>query len=397
MTPSIRSPGEDRDGRSRGPARAAVGVAIACLLAATGPAVAQEEGGTLPPGLEEELARRAEAILAEHHIPGMAVAVVRADELLYAGGFGLADRESGAEVEPATLFQIGSITKPLTAAVAGILADRGAVSWEDRAAPYLWEPPAMPDSAITLRQLATHTAGLPGDPPTLRRRHDDYPVLAFTHVELYRSLRETELSFPAGTDWSYSNYGYALLGHVLERAADGPYETLLAEELLTPLGMAATTVTLWPELRGRLATPYYFDEAAGALIRYTPWDEEALAPAGGVSSTVEDLARFVSFLFRARAGAEPRLRAGTARLLTSSQRRLSESAGYGMGWFVAEREGLGPVAYHGGGVDGYSGWVELALEREVAVIVLVNSGEGGPIVDLARWALERVARSGRAP
>lgn len=375
--------GAGRPGRTRGVAAAAF-LATACVT--TDAAAVQQ----LPPEIESELERRAAAVVDSHPIPGIAVGVVVGDSLVYAGGFGRADREAGAAVTPRTLFQIGSVTKSLTAALAGILRDRGALGWDDRITRHLWEPDVVPDSAITVRHLLTHAAGLPGDPPTLRREHDDYPILAFTHFELYRSLAAAELAFAPGTDWAYSNFGYGVLGHLLERAAGRPYETLLAEELLEPLGMASTTVTLWPELRDRLATPYYVDETTGELTRYTPWDEEALAPAGGVSSTVEDLGRFVAFLLRVEDGSQAPIERSTLREQQSMLHRLSPTHGYGMGWFVQDREGVGRVVYHGGGVDGYSAWLEIAPERGVGVIVLVNSGRGQPIVPLARWVLSSV-------
>lgn len=146
----------------------------------------------LPPDFERRIERRAAAVVDSQPIPGLAVGVVVGDSLVYAGGFGLADREAGAGVTPRTLFQIGSVTKSLTAALAGILRDRGALDWDDRITRHLWEPDVVPDTAITVRHLLTHAAGLPGDPPTLRREHDDYPILAFTHFELYRSLAATE-------------------------------------------------------------------------------------------------------------------------------------------------------------------------------------------------------------
>ena len=370
-------------------------VAVAALplaAAAAGPATAAAQQG-LPPEVRVEARERAAAILDTAAIPGLAFAVVDRAGLVDAEGLGWADRERRRPVAPSTLFQVGSVTKPLTATLAALLRERGGIGWDERIRPLLWEPGALPDPGITMGQLLGHTAGLPGDPPTLRREHDDYPVLAFTHVELYASLEASELAFAPGTDWDYSNFGYAVAGHALERASDRPFEVLLEDELFAPLGMTSSTVTLWPELRARLATPYYRDEAADSLTRYTPWDPEALAPAGGVASTVEDLGRFVSFLLRAARDEEARLPAEALAAQQSIRHRLSETRGYGMGWFVEDREGMGRVAYHGGGVDGYSAWIEVAPERGVGAVVLVNSGEGPPIVPFARWLLERAAEA----
>lgn len=375
------------------PVPAAVAAAALLLLGLAAATPCRALGQQLPPELRVEARERAATILDTAAIPGLAFGVVVGDRLVDAEGLGWADRERRRPVSPSTLFQIGSVTKSLTATLAAVLRDRGGIGWDERIGPVLWEPDALPDPGITLGQLLGHTAGLPGDPPTLRRPHDDYPILAFTHVELYASLAASESAFEPGTDWAYSNFGYAVAGHALERAAGRPFEALLAEELFEPLGMASSTVTLWPELRDRLATPYHLDEEADSLTRYTPWDPEALAPAGGVASTAEDLGRFVSFLLRAARGEEERLAASTLAHQQSILHRLSETHGYGMGWFVEEREGMGRVVYHGGGVDGYSAWVEVAPERGVGVVVLVNSGEGPPIVPFARWLLARTAEA----
>lgn len=358
-------------------------------------AIAQELSRGLPAGLRSEIQRRANALLDDHPVPGLAVGVVLGDTLAYAAGFGVSDRATGAAVTPATLFQIGSVTKPLTAALAGMLVDRGRLSWNDELRAHLWDPDSAPDSSLTVGQLAAHTSGLPGQPPTLRREHDDAPILAFTHVELYASLRATRLEFRPGTDWAYSNFGYAVLGHVLERVSGRPFETMLASEILDPLGMTSTTMTLWPELDERLATPYYHDEETGDLTEYTPWDPEALSPAGGLTSSIEDLTRFARFMLRARSGGEDRLAAKTVRELQSIHWRFSDDGGYGMGWFVEEREGVGEVLFHGGGVDGYSAWLALAPDQDAAVVVLVNSGEGSPIVELTDWILARLAEERR--
>lgn len=370
-----------------GPRCRALVITLIMLLGLTGRAAAQQ----LPSDIRSALNRRALRIIDQEPIPGLAIGIVLGDSLAYAGGFGVADRETGTPVRPATIFQIGSVTKSLTATLAALFVERGLLAWEDRLGDHLWEPDAVPDTSLSLRHLATHTSGLPGDAPTLRRPHDDYPILAFTHVELYASLRAARLGFEPGTDWAYSNLGYAALGHVLERVSGKPYESLLRDELLDPLGMSSTTVTLWPELSDRLARPYYYDEASSELTPYTPWDSEALAPAGGVASTVEDLGRLVAFLFRARDGRESRIGAASLEALQSIQWRMDERRGYGMGWFVEEREGVGSVLYHGGGVDGYSAWLALAPRRDLGVIVLVNSGEGDSIVGLADWILARLA------
>lgn len=374
------------------------------LLAAAAPLRSQEPD----PGPWTEIESRCRALLDQAPVPGLAVGVVSGGRLAYAAGFGVADRESRRPATPATLFQVGSMSKPFTGTLLGILRERGLLAMDDRIERHLPPDLASPTTAdgagITIRQLATHTSGLPRQPPTLRRADDDAPVLAFTHFELYRSLERARLDSRPGERFQYSNFGFAVLGHILERASGLPYETLLVRELLEPLGMASSTVTLWPALGERLAVPYYPTGTAEGLVEYTPWDTGALAPASGLASTVEDLARFAAFHLAAYAPAGPGAAAGGGpgaapdavlsaegrRLLHEPRWRVSDGTSYGLGWLVREVEGLGRVVGHGGEVDGYTSHLALAPESGHAVILLANAGDA-PLTELGDWILRRVA------
>lgn len=371
--------------RSGAPTRAAFLLAAA-TLAWGEVALAQTPG----PALVGEIEASVRSLVDSVPWPGAAVGIVAGDSLAFAGGFGVADRDSGERVGRGTLFQIGSVSKSFTATLAGALAERGLLEWSDPLASRMPPGTDVPETPITLGQIAGHTSGLPGDAPTLRRKHGDYPILAFTHFELYRSLAEAELQFEPGTAWGYSNFGYGVLGHVLELATGLPYETLLAEEILGPLGMESTTVTIWPELAGRLATPY-IEDGTGTLVEYTPWDEEALAPAGGIASTLEDLGRYVAFQIRARNGLETRIEAATVADLQSRRWELPGGNAYGRGWFVESLAGIGEVVSVGGEVDGYTAEIALAPDRGIGAIVLVNRGDATGLPDLVRWLLARAA------
>lgn len=350
----------------------------------TGAGGQAERGRTPPAPAVAELETIVASALDSVPIPGMAVGLVTGDRLAYARGFGHADLDSRAPITPRTLFQVGSISKSFTATIAARLVERGKLSFDDPVGEHI--PHArLPDPRITLRQLATHTSGLPGDAPNLRRKHGDYPVLAFTHFELYRGLAESELRFPPGSGWGYSNFGYGVLGHALEMATGTPYEVLVEREIFDPLGMESSTVTLWPELADRLATPYYLDD--GRLVEYTPWDEEALAPAGGIASTLEDLGRYVSFQLAEASGAGAVARLQRARVATGGGLR------YGTGWFVEEMPGLGTVVSVGGDVDGYVGELVLAPRHGLGTIVLANTGDAPLLPHLGRWLLATLRAS----
>ncbi len=335
---------------------------------------------------ETQLESRVLALMESAHLPGVSVGIVHGDSLIFAKGFGVANRATGEPVTPETMFQIGSTTKSFTTTLLGMLLERGTLSLDDSITKHLPPDVSVPASAdrtpITVRHLASHTSGLPRQPPTLRRAHGDYPVLAFTHFELYQSLAGATLSFPVGSRFDYSNFGFAVLGHVLERVTGLPYEVLVMREIFQPLGMRSSTVTIWPRFEKRLARPYYYNDQTGQLEDYTPWDLEAMSPAGGISSSVFDLAKYLAFQFSAT---------GNVKAMRDGVTRLSATQEYGMGWIISEADGIGTTIGHGGEVDGYTSYLEFAPEHDVGVIILANAGDG-PLGTVGEWIWQRVAR-----
>ncbi|MGH7541920.1 MAG: serine hydrolase domain-containing protein, partial [Gemmatimonadota bacterium] len=371
--------------------------------------------------LADMVDRRVLAVMDSANLPGVAVVIVQGDRVLHLAGFGVADRASGRPVEPTTLFQIGSASKSFTSTLLALLLERGELALDDPVSRYLPCDVDVPDSPtegpIALRHLALHTSGLPRQPPTLRRSHGDAPVLAFTHFELLQSIERAELEHPTGKGWQYSNFGYSVLGHALERAAETPYETLLRREIFTPLRMTGSTVTLWPRSEALLARPYYRNRENAELEVYTPWDTEAMAPAGGIASSAQDLARYLSFHLGAYADTDPvdgeapsgdgagmpgapdgapypvasLLPAASIRALHEPQVRINDELSYALGWFVREVTGIGRVVEHGGEVDGYTSYLALAPEAGVGVAVLTNVG-AAPIAALGDWILGQAVR-----
>jgi D-alanyl-D-alanine-carboxypeptidase/D-alanyl-D-alanine-endopeptidase len=187
-------------------------------------------------GLDAQVDQVVRHFLVAHDIPGAAVGVVRGGTLIYAKGHGVRSVERREPVMVNTLFQIGSVTKVFTTTLLVQLRDQGRlalVHMEDQYLPEHVETPWRAGDAFarpTLRQLATHRAGLPRNPPNrLDRPHSTWVMEPYSLAELYQGLAMTTLTFFPGTSWQYSNYGFAVLGHALERATGQPYEVLLHE------------------------------------------------------------------------------------------------------------------------------------------------------------------------
>lgn len=240
-----------------------------------------------------ELSRQIEQFMAADHIPGLAVGLVIDDELAWSHGFGVADLKTDAAVTPSTLFRIGSVTKTLTMTALVGLRDQGKLGLNDPAAKH---SPALatigyPTDEVrgfTIRDVLLHESGLP------RMGGFDFesPKHVVDRAEIEASLQELQLVRPPGLARSYSNLGFALLGLVIEDITGENYRDYVDRTILDPLGMDASTWAVDPD-DPRVATPHALEHG-----RVTPIAQEnhgAASAAGGLYSTVEDMARYIRF------------------------------------------------------------------------------------------------------
>ena len=282
-----------------------------------------------------------------------AAAVDRADAVQHRSG-----------APPDGRFEIGSVTKTMTATLLALLAADGTLNLDDEAGRWLR---AGPNGAITLRQLATHTSGLPAVAPNFRPADPGNYWAAFTAEVAEAGLRQATLT----PGRQYSNFGYQLLGLVLERAAGQDYPALMADRLLAPLSMASSGVG-----RAGAGTPLP-GHAAGREVRH--WDRP-LPGAGGVEATIDDLARY------ARACLSPPPTPLGAALTAAQVPQVPIGAGraQALGWIVIDDRLRG----HNGGTGGFSSCVIVDPDAGTGVAILVSSrGYGEALAQAARLAL----------
>lgn len=295
----------------------------------------------------------------------------------------------------ASLFEIGSVTKAVTATLLADLARDGVVGLDDAVADHVPVAPPVVGRPITLADLATHRSGLPRLPAgTLLRgttvlRHDPYAPFADPE-RLWRAVRETRPRRPPGTRYRYSNLGAGLLGEALARAAGTTYGELVAARLTRPLGMADTVLDPSPEQAARLAPGHgWRGRPAG------PWQLGTLAGAGGLRSTAADLLRFLALHGPAPVGPPGLVEAAAD---TTRVRHRVGAAGMGLGWLVMTA-GTGPrrartdhdVLFHDGGTGGYRSFVAAVPATGAAVVVLRSRARG--VTGLGLRLAREVARS----
>ncbi len=314
--------------------------------------------------------------------PSLSVAVVRDGKIAYQGAFGFEDIKARRKAAPEASYNVASVTKVFTASLAVMLHARGVVDLDQPVVKYLPKDvsiSAKPElgGTITLRQLASHTSGLPREAPgpvqSVEGRYQLEPK------RLYDHLANVTLEFNPGTGELYSNLGFGLLGHVLERAAGKPFDQLLQEMVCDPLQLERTAIQINDKLR--LATGY---SRGNPRVPEKHSYLERFAPSGGLVASAPDLARFLSAQMR------PGLLSSDALTQLHTPTKLADgsAARTGLGWEVRKRESIGRILKKNGGRNNCSAWIGFAPDHRVGVAVVSNCGE--PSVDpIGYWLLER--------
>jgi CubicO group peptidase (beta-lactamase class C family) len=355
--------------------------AAVTLLLGAAPALSAAQTTATPSwddALEDFAARISEEV-ARDGVGGVVAGVAVDGDLVWARGFGWADRDARVPMGTAAVSRTGSISKSFTALLMMRLVDRGVLRLDDPVARYLPEidqiasprPGAPP---VTFRHLASHTAGIIREP---RLEGAATGPIAEWESKVLASISHTAFDSVPGARYVYSNIGFGMLGLALSRAAGRPFMDLMEDEVFRPLGMTGSTFVVDPELIPRLAKGYQ-NGSNGRIDGDTPAREHAgrgyKVPNGGIYSTVADLGRFagaVSGVPGLRILSE-QSRQEMLRVQTPEDPRR----GYGLGLSIEAREDGGRTASHGGSVAGYTAHLAFDPATRVAVILLRNYGSG---------------------
>ncbi len=315
-------------------------------------------------------------------LPGISAGVVYGSQLIWSRGWGFSDR-GGEGVEPkaadaATVYRIGSVSKLFTATAILQLRDQGKLALEDPVVRHLpWfglkDPPGE-QGPVTLRQLLTHTGGLPREAAFPYWTDHLFP----TSEQLRSALGSQPAIYPPATRYKYSNLGMALLGEVVAAVSGESWAEYLRRHIFEPLQMSNSSGAPGEKLLAQRAVPYMRRLADGSRGIFDYYDTGALAPAANVVSTVEDLARFAALHLGQLAAGDEILRSPTAREMQRPHWVGEDwSGGRGLGFSVSHRQGK-TLALHGGWIGGNRTLFLLSPKEQLAVIVMINADDGSP-------------------
>lgn len=300
-------------------------------------------------------------------------------------GYGRLSDQNGAPPDGRTLFEIGSITKVFTGLLLACLVREGRVKLEDPIGKHLppgVRAPSGEGREITLLDLATHRSGLPRLPSNFAPRDARNPYADYREQDLLDFLASARLDREPGEAYEYSNLGAGLLGYLLARAGGRSYEDLVVDRICRPLRMGDTRVAVGAADRARLAPGH-----ASARDAVSAWDFDALAGAGALRSTAEDLLRFAEAHFGQAPG-------GLGAALEEACRpraRLGTGAGeVGLGWHRAPLPGRRTLLWHNGRTGGHASFLGVVPEAGTAVVVLSNASS--PVDEIARRILDEALR-----
>lgn len=296
---------------------------------------------------------------------GACVAAGVIDEGAVSTAYYCANPNSQRPYDEHTAFEIGSVSKTMTAALLAEFVARGEMALGDPLAKLL--PPGTPlpsfnGREITIGDIVTHTSGLPVLPAGYRPPDPTNPYAAATERDLLTALSNTRLTREPGKKWEYSNFAVIVLSYALARRSGMDYEALLRERLLVPLGMNETYVARRPT-GVRLAQGHL-----PGGIGVAPWDfHPDMAGVGGVRATLSDMLRYLEGQLGTR-------QSSITSALAKTQEEVISIDGHRMGmiWNLSNRNGRTRI-FHEGGTGGYSSFAGFDRAAKRAVVVLSDT------------------------
>lgn len=321
--------------------------------------------------------------LKDWDVPGMAIAIVKDDSVIFAKGYGVLDNKKGGQVDANTLFGIASNSKAYTAAALATLVDQGKLNWDDKVkkyVPYLQLYNPFVTENLTIEDLLSHRVGFKTFSGDLLWYNTTY-----SRPEIIERMRYLEPIYGFRDGYGYSNLMFITAGEVIEQVSGKTWENYIQETFFRPLGMSRSYTSV-NDLKGvqNVASPHGFDEnkkpVATTLTAWDNWN-----PAAGIFTSVDQHAQWMRLqLNRGKYKNKEIFSEESSRNMWAMHNPLPVSKqseemmpsthfiGTGLGWFVSNYEGS-KLVYHGGGHEGMNSRTVLVPEENLGVVILTNS------------------------
>ena len=318
-------------------------------------------------------------------VTGLSIALVDDQRVVWAEGFGYADKDKGIAATEDTLYRVGSVSKLITDTAAMQLAEQGRLGLDEPVARYVpgfTVRSRFPGTgAITARNLMTHHSGLARDLASTAGQ-ETQPL-----ADVVERIKDSDAAYPPDLVFSYSNVGLALLGLAVQDIAGAPFAEHMRASLLEPLGMTRSSFDPGPSPLPQMSRGY-----KSGTVAHETWMHDV--PAGGLNSSVADLSRFLEMVFAAgRSGERQVLKPESLSQMLSPQNTASPldlDFRIGLGWFLdwsSTRSG-GLLASHGGDLGEFHSDLVVLPEHKIGVVVLANSGSAAVVSRIATEALK---------
>jgi len=316
---------------------------------------------------------------AEWEVPGLAIAVVKDDKVVFAKGYGVRKLGDSEPVNERTLFAIGSAGKAFTAAALAVLVDEGKIKWDDPASKHLkgfelYDPYVTRE--ITIRDMLSHRTGFD-------RGEFLWYGSTLDRDEILRRIRYQKPTYSFRSTFTYNNIMLLAAGQIIPAVTGKSWDDFIKERIFTPLGMTAsnTSVTAFKGL-DNVATPH---ARLGDNAQAIPWrNVDNIAPAGSINSNALDLAQWLRMQLGEGAYENKKIVSSGAVKETHKPQMIipynpqapgttldAHFASYGFGWFLHDYHGY-KIVQHGGAIDGMSALVAMLPEKKIGVAVLTN-------------------------
>jgi CubicO group peptidase (beta-lactamase class C family) len=328
--------------------------------------------------------------LTNWRIPGAAVCVVKDGKVVVMKTYGVKELGLPAKVDENTLFMIGSNTKAFTATAMAMLQEKKLLSLDDKVTKYIPEfkldNKAAGEQAI-IRDLLCHRLGF----QTFQGDFTFYNT-DLSRRQIIEKMGHVHAVHPFRTQWGYTNSAFLTAGEIIPRVTGKPWEVYLKENIFAPLGMTNTLALTadMPKSLNRTASHTLVD---GRLVAIPYCQIDALAPAGGISSSINDMSKWVlALLNNGKVGQREVIPAAAIQATREAQDIVGQSRHlngetdyelYGLGWFIEDYSGH-HIVMHDGGINGYVTSVTLVPQEHLGIIILTNTDQNS-LYEALRW------------